>query len=414
MKPILKPLVLGLALSVLGAWSLGCGGDKNSAEKLPFQPDGPEAATEPMKPGPFPVGVRTYYLVDESRPDPDTGEPRSLPTEVWYPAVQSARDGPFWAYDAKAEVTPELLGDKYDAFMAADLPLIQTTTVRDAQVDTAHGPYPVIMYSHGANAVRWQSIFYTAHLASHGYVVISPDHQYNTIWDMIRDGYDPASVVTSSYKRLDDLQFLLDTFLEFNTQADHPLAGSMDRRRVAATGHSFGGFTSTCMPCFDDRFQAAVAQAPVISLTIGWCDLQNYPAPIMVQGGTLDETVPWRDQWCDYRSLDGDQPRYLIEWADAGHYTFADICQLDLASLKDELDLGGVVEDALRDGCADYNLPFEQAHPTINFYATAFFNLELRGSTDSQAYLVPQDDPLFDPVRFFDGPVPDFPDGGCQ
>ena len=61
MMPILKPLVLGLALSVLGTWSLGCGGKNNSPEELPFQPAGPEAAPDPMQPGPFPVGVRTYY-----------------------------------------------------------------------------------------------------------------------------------------------------------------------------------------------------------------------------------------------------------------------------------------------------------------------------------------------------------------
>lgn len=410
-NPFAMLLLAGLAIG--GCGLVGCGGGQKSSEVLPFQPAGPDVAPDPRQPGPFPVGVRTYYLVDETRPDPTTGEPRFLPTEVWYPAVQAAKDGPFWAYDAKDDVSPELLGDKYDAFMGAELPLIQTATVRDAKLDLAHGPYPVIFYSHGANSLRWQSIFYTGHLASHGYVVISPDHQYNTIWDIIRDGFDQAMVVTSSYKRLDDLRFLLDAFLDFNEQIDHPLRGALDRRQVAATGHSFGGFTSICMPCFDDRFKAAVAQSPLISLTIGWCDLKAYPAPLMVQGGTLDDTLPWRDQYCDYRAMEGDPPRYLMELAGAGHYTFADICQLDLASLKEELDFEGVVEEALRDGCADYNLPVEQAHPVINHYATAFFNLQLRGSTGSQAFLVPQADPLFDPVRFFDGPVPDYPDEAC-
>lgn len=405
------PAILLLAGLLLAAGCGGAGG--GDVESLPFPPAGPDAVPEPSRPGPFPVGVKTFTLVDDSRSDPDTGQPRRLLTEVWYPAVQAAAAGPFWSYDVKTEVSPELLGDKYAAFMAAELPLIETRTVRAAPLDRARAPYPVILYSHGANSVRWQSIFYTARLASHGYVVIAPDHQHNTIWDMIRDGYEAGSVVTSSYKRLDDMLFLLDHFLALSRTADDFFSGALDGGRVGVTGHSFGGFTSVCMPCIDPRFRLAVAQSPVISLTIGWCDLDDYPAPLMVQGGTADVTVPWRDQYCDYRALGGDQPRYLLELEDAGHYTFADICQLDLLSLSEELDLGGAVEDALEDGCADYNLPWQQAHPIINHYAIALFNGRLRDSPGSLELLVAQDDPAFAAARFFTGAVEDFPDGGC-
>ena len=44
-------------------------------------------------PGSFPVGVRTLVLVDKSREDSYSGGPRTLVTEVWYPAVESARSG---------------------------------------------------------------------------------------------------------------------------------------------------------------------------------------------------------------------------------------------------------------------------------------------------------------------------------
>jgi predicted dienelactone hydrolase len=392
----------------------GCAGSGPGAtDELPFDPAGPASAPDPMQPGPFAVGVKTFDLADPARPDPDTGQARRLLTEVWYPAVQSATAGPFWRYDAKAEVDPELLGDKYAAFMAADLPLISTATVRDAELDRAHGPYPIVLYSHGANGVRWQSIFYTAHLASHGYVVISPDHQHNTIWDLIRDGYDAGTVVTSSYKRIDDMSFLLDEFLGRDRDPTDFFYAALDRQRVAATGHSFGGFTSIALACKDPRIQSVVAHSPLISLTIGWCDLQDYPVALMVQGGTLDVTLPWRDQYCDYRALDGAQPRYLMELVDAGHYTFADICQLDLISLSEELDFGGAVEDALRDGCAPDNLPWQVAHPVINHYATALFNVHLRDSAGSLAFLTTQADPAFEPVNFFAGPAPDFPDPPC-
>ncbi len=408
-----KALRLFWCAVLAGVWLCGCSSTGGGTDNLPFEPAGPDVVPDPMRPGPFQVGVKTVTLVDDSRHDPDTGVARTLVTEIWYPAVQEAADGQFWSYDVKLEVSPEALGDKYEAFMAADLPLVATATVRDAELDRAHAPYPVILYSHGANGVRWQSIFYTAHLASHGYVVISPDHQYNTIWDLIRDGYDEGSVIASSYKRLDDMSFLLDVFTSRDADPGDFFHGAMDTSLVAGTGHSFGGFTSICMPCKDPRFILAVAHSPLISMTIGWCDLKNYPIPLMVQGGTLDVTLPWREQYCDYRALEGDHPRYLLEIEDAGHYSFADLCQLDLVSLKEQLDFGGAVVEALQDGCAEYNLPWDQAHPVINHYSTALFNAHLRGSTGSLDLLEERDNPPFDNARFFTGQAPDFADGGC-
>src|ERR1700741_696395 len=42
---------------------------------------------EPLSPGPFPVGVTTTVFVDNSRTDNLTKQPRTLVTEIWYPAA---------------------------------------------------------------------------------------------------------------------------------------------------------------------------------------------------------------------------------------------------------------------------------------------------------------------------------------
>jgi len=404
---LLKNLCILLVFALAACENLGQNG-------LPFTPAGPHSAPSPMDAGPFGVGVKTLVLVDASRLDPDSGKPRTLKTEIWYPAGQDAKDGPFWSYNVKDEVTPELLGEeKYDSFMSADLPLVPTFTVRDANVDRDHGPYPVIVYSHGSNSIRWQSIFYTAHLASHGYIVLAPDHEGNTLWDLIRDGFDQASVVTSSYKRLDDVGFILDSFLEKSQDPEDFFFGVLDRTSVGITGHSFGGFTSVAMPCADERFKVAVAQAPVISLTVGWCNLNSYPVPLMVQGGDMDKTVPFKDQYCDLRSMGGDDPMHLVKIYGGGHFTFADLCQLDLLSLSQILDLGGVVEEALADGCGPDNIEPVVAHPLINHYATAMFNVYLRGSESSLEYISEQPDPMFDSVELMKPPLQDWPQGGC-
>src|ERR1051326_5910902 len=49
---------------------------------------------DPLKPGPYPVGVTTTVFVDHSRTDPATKEARTLVTEIWYPATDDARGLP--------------------------------------------------------------------------------------------------------------------------------------------------------------------------------------------------------------------------------------------------------------------------------------------------------------------------------
>ncbi|HSA22854.1 MAG TPA: prolyl oligopeptidase family serine peptidase, partial [Myxococcota bacterium] len=380
---------------------LGCDeGGGPDPDALPFEPAGPASVPDPGAPGPFPVGVMTLDLVDESRTYSDTGEPRRLKTEVYYPATAAARDGPFMVYDLKDEITPENVGaDNYAIMMAAELPIIPTQTVRDAEPDKRHGPYPVILYSHGANGMRWQSFSYTIHLASHGYVVISPDHERNLLWDILKDGWDPSAVAVSAPMRIDDATFLLDHFLDrAQTEGDF-FQGLLNRRQVGISGHSFGGWTTLVMLCQDIRFKVGVAHAPEIGLAYPFCacDVQSntcpdFPKPVMVQGGTLDSTLRYRDQYCGYRSFLGDQPKYLVEILDGGHFTFSDICRLNLLSLDDALVLGEQARDALEDGCGPDNLPWDDAMRIINHYSVAMFNVYLRESPGTQAELVQRQD----------------------
>ena len=417
MKPFKALLCLSLPALLCVGLCAACSEDSTEEEGpvnvLPFEPAGPTAAPDPMQMGPFPVGVTTLDLFDESRLDPETQAPRLLRLEIWYPAVQAVAQGPFLAYDLTAEATPENVGDLYETVSQADLPLIETRSVRDAEMDREHSPYPLVFFSHGSNGVRWQSIFYTILLASHGYVVISPDHAGNTIWEIIRDGWDAGTVAVSAPQRVADMEFLLDEFERKNELSEDFFYHSFDRRKVGITGHSFGGWTTLSMLCKDDRFKVGVAQAPEIPMAVAYCDFDNIPAPILVMGGTLDSTLRWRDQYCGYQSLGGEHQKVLVEIEGAGHFTFSDICRLDLLSLSEQLDLGGQAEDALNDGCADFNLPFETAQDIINHYSVAFFNFYLRDAPAAMDVVVDMDEPPFDACTLWEGQAPDWPDGGC-
>ena len=50
-----------------------------------------EELPDPEAPGPYPVGATTIQLDDHGRVDPETGGPRQLLTEIYYPAAEDAR-----------------------------------------------------------------------------------------------------------------------------------------------------------------------------------------------------------------------------------------------------------------------------------------------------------------------------------
>lgn len=406
----MKTLILFVLCPPLLAAS--CGGNSGDQDTLPFAPAGPDAAPDPMQPGPFPVGVRTVELVDPSRTD-DQGAPRRLLTEIWYPAVQQT-SGEGWTYEPEAEASEEFMGDDYQKLVDADLPGMHSFAVRDAEPDREHGPYPLILFSHGAYGIRWQSVFYTPHLASHGYVVVGCDHTGHTVWDLLRDGFDDGKTAVSSQQRLDDSRFLIDTLSAASRDPEDFLGGLLDPRRVGVTGHSFGGWSSVTVGCTDERVDVVVSHSPVIGLAVVFgCVLESYPVPLLVMGGTRDMTVPWKDQYCEYNLVTSDT-QYLYELVDGGHYTFSNICELDLLTLSQEFDFG-TAEEALEDGCSPTeNVAAADAHQTINHYATALFNQVLRGSAGSAALLEDRDDGLFAPVNFHQGHAPDWPDGGCD
>src|SRR4030095_4279611 len=67
-------------------------------------------AAQPLATGPYPVGVTTTIFIDTSRTDNFTKQPRTLVTEIWYPATDDARRLPKNKYSdfIPGGVTPEI------------------------------------------------------------------------------------------------------------------------------------------------------------------------------------------------------------------------------------------------------------------------------------------------------------------
>lgn len=350
-----------------------------AVDPLPFEPAGPNATPDPAKLGPFPVGVRTVTHEDRRRPKPD-GSPRLLLTEIWYPATQDTRGKPTVSYDIRERFTEE------QKAALVNVPLLETPAVRDATPAKSHGPFPLVVFSHGQGAIRWQSTFYTVLLASHGFVVVSADHEGGTLDYAVRNQLQDVGIGLGT--RPVDAQYLITAYQRL-PETD-PLYGMIDPERVGVTGHSFGALTALRVAAIDKRVKVIVPQAPP-STDLFFVDLgkPDLGIPVMIQGAHGDRTLKWDDNvapsWAAMK-----KPRWLLDITKGGHFTFSDICAFDLAAVSDSIKLdipGANVKSVLNDGCADPAPKAAVAQPLMNHFAVALFNATLRNSQGSYALL---------------------------
>ncbi|MDP2269553.1 MAG: acetylxylan esterase [Archangium sp.] len=349
---------------------------------LPFEEAAVTAAPDPTKFGPYPVGVRTVVYEDTGRRKPD-GTPRQLVTEIWYPAVQSTRGQPTVSYDIFQVFTPE----QKLSIGEGVIPLLQTAAVRDAQPATKHGKFPLIIFSHGQAAIRWQSTYLTVLLASHGYIVASTDHEGGTLFDVVRGQLQNVAVGVET--RPVDVTYLLNRLSRL--KEEDPLFGLIDLEKIGVTGHSFGALTSLRVAAMDKRVKAIVPQAPV-DANLAWIGLPRpviLDIPVHLQAAHDDKTLEW-DTNIEPTLLVMRDPLWMLDITKGGHFTFSDLCAFDLASIVDQVNLdipGADVREVLEDGCGPSAPPARIAQPLINHFAVAFFNAKLKGSEASLALM---------------------------
>ncbi len=163
-------------------------------------------------PGPYGAGYRTVEVTYEPDGAPS---PRTLKVSLWYPTED----------ESGADVAYLDIFYDDDVFLDASL------------APPVHGEtYPVHLHSHGHLGFAGSSPFLMRHFATHGWVVIAPDHTNNTLVDNI----DPRPAWMYSV-RGQDLSATLDAMGEL--PSDDPLAGKLALDAVIGSGHSFGGYT---------------------------------------------------------------------------------------------------------------------------------------------------------------------------
>jgi dienelactone hydrolase len=177
---------------------------------------------------------------------------------VWYPATRPAGQLP-----ARFVEEPIIRSAIASTWHDRVIPM-SSYALLDASLPPGELRFPVILASHGVDALRIQNDERAENLASHGYVVVATDHRDN-LGLVFPDGSfrsTPEGVTAVGMNnRVQDLRFMLDQVVAWS-QDDPVFAGRLDLNNVGAMGFSWGGASAAEICRVDSRFRAAVLLDP--------------------------------------------------------------------------------------------------------------------------------------------------------
>jgi predicted dienelactone hydrolase len=386
-------VVFVIAALVIAALPVSVGAQEgDEPQRTGLRPDAPPYGVR----GPYPVGTMEFVIEDDERP---------LPVTVWYPAVSDAFEE---AYTYMLEMPPV-------SFMGWAIP--------DAEFEVDNGPYPLVLFSHGAAGTRYASLYLTEHLASYGFVVMAPDHTGDTFVN----AEDEGVFVRSHMTRPIDIVRVID-FADAESTAGGAMKGMIDIERVAVMGHSSGAWTALlagggqrdfraleawCADNPDDfwvcgtmmgqeetlaeligldvvpeglwpavgdpRVDAIVPLAPGNATAFGPEGLAAVKVPSLVMIGTNDMFLPYESFGPPtYEAISG-EPKVFVTFEAGDHMLFGNSC--DAAPF--------MVEWGFAVFCMDSVWDMDRAHDLIDHFTTAFLLAELYGDEEAAAALSP-------------------------
>ena len=362
-------------------------------------------APELARHGTYDIGVRTFEITDRNRVDvvntkegaPNARYDRRLVLEAWYPAQLEPGQQPGGATRVVTRdpaVTAVLYG----------------RAVRGAAPLTTAGAFPLVIVSHGYPGNRFLMSHLCENLATKGFVVVAIDHPDST--------YDDQRAFASTlFNRAFDQLFVLNDVARLGTRGSgHFLAGIVNAEQTGIVGYSMGGYglvnvigggyadaavTAANAPpnrllaeraasnpeyrkTMDPRIKAAIAVAPW-GMQNGFWDangLQGIRRPVLFVAGSNDNVAQYeRGTKAIYEGAVHAE-RWLLTFINANHNAGAPIpAPIETYRYSETLKSYPFVHyaDAVWDSVRMNNI--------LDHFATAFFELYLKGQQDKRAYL---------------------------
>jgi predicted dienelactone hydrolase len=354
--------------------------------------------------GPYDIGVRTLQITDRNRPDvlntreggPVATYDRPLTLEVWYPAALAAGQKPGGEYTVITR----------DPAVTA---ILHGRAVRDAAPASTAGPFPLVIISHGYPGNRFLLSHLAENLASKGFVAVSIDHKDST--------YDDQKAFASTlYNRPYDQLFVLDEMARLSKSGSNGfLTGFVDATRAGIVGYSMGGYgvvnvvgggyskaseafqasppnrmladRGAANPAYqrarDSRIKAAIAIAPW-GMQTGFWDadgLEGIRTPVLFVAGSVDDVAGYEKGTRAIYLAAVNADRYLLTFQGANHNAAAPIpAPVETYQYSETLKSFPFAHyaDAVWDTTRMNNI--------LDHFATAYFDLYLKGESDKKAY----------------------------
>ncbi len=263
------------------------------------------------------VETASYTYVDDSRLETYTskGENRKLNVQFWYPD---------------------------------DTNLIESSV------------YPLVVFSHGGTGIKSSNESLYRELASHGYVVCSIDHTYQSLYTKDENGKitfismefmndiseeDASENREKSYHsykkwmeiRTSDIDFVIDTIIANSNDSttEERLYQLVDTTKIGVLGHSLGGSAALGIGRSRDDVSAVIAlESPFL------CDIEGVengefvfnsdPYPIPVLHIYSDSSWEHLDEWPQYAKnaellSDTEEIVYNVYMQGTGHFSLTDL-----------------------------------------------------------------------------------------
>jgi len=329
------------------------------------------------------VGHTAFIAVDSARDN------RSLRVDVWYPVDPEHAT---WGFLSTYPLLFGFLG------LTADIAMM------GKPVSTVPGRH-LVVFSHGYGGTNTQSTPLMETLASHGFIVVSPEHTGNA-QSSLTDTFDQAAM-----NRVPDVSFIIDTMLARNNDSADIFYNRLNPQGIGVVGHSFGGMTAigtaagwaeanadprvtAIVPIsavIDPELQSEPRDSPYAGFDAG--QLSGINVPVLLMGGTEDSSVPIENNALAFDLIS--IPVYRVDIIGATHTHFANVCAIgnwlmnDLGiamDLWEPIGAGDLLQPYL-DTCTGTAFPIAEVNRLQNLYVVSFFKRYLQGLLEYDTYL---------------------------
>lgn len=271
----------------------------------------------PKPTGPYPVGTVSYHLIDKTRQEQHVQDPehpyRELMVHVWYPATLRGDEqcAAFVSEHLAQHIKENASKKGYfegAGYVAYD---VTTNSFSHATIAQEKTSYPVVIFSHGICYATHGYTSFFEELASHGFIVVAPNHTYSADPVEFTDGritelvllkkdidpfkaYQDKDLMDREYQIwLDDITFILDEIERINKHDQHGILNhKLDVNKIGVMGHSFGASTVVSTWKQDPRCKALISMDGFV--TMRGTNQDCYDKPLMIMnpaGQKIDPTT---------------------------------------------------------------------------------------------------------------------------